>query len=62
MGTRKVRARVWFETSGEGVGCPYFCRKRWEDFELEIPEELLLEQPPEDQWSILGSCGETFEP
>lgn len=62
MGTRKVSCRLWIETDGEGTNCPYFKRTRYEDFEVEIPEEFISEQPPEDQWSILSEAGETFEP
>ena len=62
MGTRKVLGRVWITTEGSGVNCPYFNRKAFEPIEIDVPEEFLQEQPPEDQWSILSEAGETFEP
>ena len=62
MGTRKVLGRVWITTEGSGTNCPYFNRKTFEPIEIDVPEEFLREQPPEDQWSILSEAGETFEP
>lgn len=62
MGTRKVSGRLWFTTEGEGTGCPYFKRERWEKVEIEVPEEFAPEQPAEDRWSIMTDAGETFEP
>lgn len=62
MGTRKVSGRLWFRTEGSGVNCPYFCRTKWEPVEFEVDEKYVLEQPREDQMSILTDAGETFEP
>lgn len=63
MGTRKVTlGRLWIETEGEGVHCAYFKRTRWEDIEVELPEELIPEDLGEDRWSIVTEAGETLEP
>ncbi|MAH29355.1 MAG: hypothetical protein CL959_01565 [Euryarchaeota archaeon] len=57
----EMRGRLWFETSGSGKHVRYFCRRRYEELSVEVPDEDVKEKGP-DQMSIWTEHGETFDP
>ena len=57
----EMRGRLWFETFGSGKYVPYFKRTRYEDLAVEVPDEDVQEEKP-DQMSVWTELGETFDP